>query len=382
MNAWRFMNRVASRSSYVQEYLGFPLRLMWQRPLPDSILGQVVGSPGEIFAPSLGAVYRINARDGSTIWKFDCPEPSEGGVNAFKRSPAIAGEWVFISDMRGNIYKLLQADGSLVKSRMGYGAFDEPFCLLDNRLYSTTARGQGGDRAYGYSCLDLDLNELWFCEGPKPSSTVSCAIQENRLVFGDRSGLMHCVEASSGRESWSTDVRPFVSIQRPKFGKITLMPRGLPLVIGDTVLIRAADFANLIALDLDSGKHRWSHVADSEFAFSDEAMSLATDDEHIYFVIRGHFRKLELDTSAPAITVDHREEELGDSLSLLGLVVGDHYFAGFNASRKLVAFDKNTGSIIWQFVGEGGFSNSPAWIDGNLYIGDDLGNLFCFGASG
>lgn len=375
---WPFLNRTSHRNSFVDERISFPLRLRWKSNVNASILSQISGSYEDVFFCSIDGTYGISASDGSIVWRFECPEPEDGGSNAFKSSPAIMGHSLLVADMRGNIYKLDRTDGHLVGGISDFRAVSEPFCLHGGKFFSKSTFTEQGKGKYAYSCLDEDLTLLWSTEVEHPISTISCAIDGKYLIFGDGSGALHCVHSEMGEPLWSRDIGSLVSIVETPYSNPTRHPRGLPIIIDDILIVRAGDFRNLLALDVETGEFIWGHVCDADFDFSDEAMSIGTDNEHIYYVMRSRVRRLNLKSGAGTTLADHSDRDLGDSLSLLGLTVGDYYFAGFNERKRLMAFNKHTGKIVWEFTGDGGFSHSPVWIYGKLYIGDDMGNVYCF----
>jgi outer membrane protein assembly factor BamB len=65
-------------------------------------------------------------------------------------------------------------------------------------------------------------------------------------------------------------------------------------------------------------------------------------------------------------------------MSLSGLVIGNHHIAGFNMSRKLAAFNTDTGEVEWIFTGGGGYSAAGIFVDNRLVIGCDDGKVYCF----
>ena len=61
------------------------------------------------------------------------------------------------------------------------------------------------------------------------------------------------------------------------------------------------------------------------------------------------------------------------------MVVGDRVFVG-SGDGRVYAIDVKTGTKRWHFEAGGAVVASPAVADGRLVIGNDSGQLYCFGA--
>lgn len=377
---WPMRNRSGKRQAYVLDGLGLPLRPSWSTQLAASVLAPPVAGGGRIFVCSVDALWAIDAKTGKPIWKFECPKDAGPELNAFKSSPTLVGAYVFVSDMRGQIFKLDRGSGELTTLVASLGARDESFCATEGRLFSRFSQEMDGESTYGYMCIDPDLNPLWFFRSEGPPTTMSCASSEGRLVFGDRTGFLYCLETGTGAEIWRVDLKPHID---PPASPSPLVrqdpiPRGLPMIIADTILVRGG--GNLIGIDLSSGQVRWSRRPDEGLNKVAPADCLAVDDEYLYFMVGGHIRKLTVHEGKEALSVEHVEHRLGGSRSLHGLVVGGHYVAGFNDSRSLVAFDTSDGHIAWRFNGDAGFREAAIWMDDALFVTDDRARLRCFEA--
>lgn len=60
-------------------------------------------------------------------------------------------------------------------------------------------------------------------------------------------------------------------------------------------------------------------------------------------------------------------------------MVGCRVFVG-SGDGRLYAIDVKSGAKLWQFAAGGAVTASPAVADGRLVIGNDAGQLYCFGA--
>jgi outer membrane protein assembly factor BamB len=60
------------------------------------------------------------------------------------------------------------------------------------------------------------------------------------------------------------------------------------------------------------------------------------------------------------------------------VIAGNRAFAATTAG-KLYLIDLPTGETKWEYDAGGGFTASPAVVDGRIIIGNTDGTLYCFG---
>ncbi len=60
------------------------------------------------------------------------------------------------------------------------------------------------------------------------------------------------------------------------------------------------------------------------------------------------------------------------------MIVGARVFIA-SGDGRLYALDVKTGEKLWEYEAGGGFTASPAVAQGRLVIGNDDGELYCFG---
>lgn len=378
MTSWPQLNQGTSRLAYVDNSLDFPLKQLWHMNLPSTVLASPIFANGRLFASAISGLYAIDAGTGDIVWDFkfdDVPYPQ---VNAFKAPPVHWEDRLFVSDMKGMVYCVNAADGALRWQADHLRCLSDPLCLYDDKLFTHTSIERNGDRVWGYACWTMDAHELWFFESEGPHRTTSCAIKDGILIFGDATGTLYAIDALSGEELWRLDIRPYVSIIDHPYRKKGIAPQGLPMISGETIIQRTGGNRNITAIHLRTGEIIWHHVVDSDFDFFSEAIALAVDDQAVYYMIRGLFRRINLHSGIVELTTDNNFIGRTNSRALNSLVVGSHYFAGFNMSRRLAAFDARSGHLIWDFIGEGGLTATPIWVDESLYTASDLGEIRCF----
>jgi len=60
------------------------------------------------------------------------------------------------------------------------------------------------------------------------------------------------------------------------------------------------------------------------------------------------------------------------------VIVGDRVYIG-TMNGRLLGLELKTGKQAWEYEAGGGFPASPAAAAGRLVIGNDAGDLYCFG---
>lgn len=203
-----------------------------------------------------------------------------------------------------------------------------------------------------------DGGERWrFCaDGP---------IRATPTVAGDAI-LVHADDGRAyrlgfdGHAVWSAQVEagPVTRIPAGESGSKYLHYGSAPVVAGETVFVGGHD-GRLLALALDDGRPRWTHVAGAAVA------TPASDGERVYFgTFDGAVVALNaatgeliwrLDTGAPVVSTP--------ALALGRVVIGSR-------SYDLLALDATDGSLAWEFYYWFSWVESSAAIDAGIaYVG-------------
>jgi outer membrane protein assembly factor BamB len=346
------------------------LKKTWEIKLSGAILAPAVAAEGFVYICSLAALYKLDGRSGEIAWEYPYRVLPKPRVNSIKSSPAIMTDRIVFTDMVGTVYCLDTASGESIWESDAFSAVSDSVAIFEDRIYANGRRVHGDEKAHGYICVDRDGALVWFSELSGPNRTPAGAIADGKVVCGDMNGYVYGLDVQNGDRLWRTDIKPFVD--KTRLLK-EVAPRGIPVVVGGLVIVRIGDHRNLCALDLESGEVRWTHVSDKDLGYVGSADCLAADDRRVFYTMRNLFRSLDLESGEILLTTDNSDRELGSSQALSGIVVGHHYIAGFNMSRKVVAFNVETGEVEWEFTGEGGFTDEATYFDGGIVIGDDLG---------
>lgn len=368
---WPMRNRRSNRTAHVQDKLSNELTESWNVYLRSSSLAPPITSQDNIYIAAVDVVWAVNKSSGESLWRFDCLGNESERLNGFKASPITINGFLFVADMQGNAYKFDAVQGALIKTAYGIGASDESFCVYDGHLFSRFVSSDGDKKRYGYARLNFEFEPIWSFYGEGPYSTTSCAIDEGKVIYGDRTGFLYCLDVDSGNEIWRADVKPHVSPSSSPYARKDPIPVGMPIINRSLIIVRCGN--DIIGFDLGSSEHRWTIRPAEGLEKPAPADCLATDDEYLYFTANGAFRKVALSTGEFVLTTHH--DSLGLSRAMDGIVVGDHYLAGFNESHTLAIINTKSGEIDAHICSDAGFRSAPIWDDGSIYAYDDLARL-------
>jgi len=241
-----------------------------------------------------GAVHAIDGRTGQARWKYDALQ--DGGKRAeFHGNPVVTADLVVVGsddrspDGAGYVYAFEQKTGNVRwKYRAGAGVMAD-LVRDEDRLYAVTL----GDELV---CLELSTGRpLWrFSSGwvNEEMTNVSAApaVNEERVLFGGQNGVVHALDARSGRLIWKRDVgaaviTPLVvasgavyfgtfdqRLHRLALGPAAThadlelggVPFGPPTLLGDSLLLLVydgPDTASLRSVDLTPKRVRWRREA-------------------------------------------------------------------------------------------------------------------------
>ena len=153
---------------------------------------------------------------------------------------------------------------------------------------------------------------------------------------------------------------------------LKINPTGVPRIIDGFVLVSVSNQNTIAAFDLVSGAFRWFHTS------QEGAFGWGANKNGVYFVnYKDVFSKLNLETGFLEMTVDIGDYDFGTGWSQVGTVVGNQHFVSFTRSKKLVAFDTNTGKPGWIHQCENDLFAPTSYAYGHLVFSDEAGQVYC-----
>ncbi len=195
----------------------------WASPA-FAVLG---GVPQAIFPGGDGWLYSFLAEpagDGKPrlLWKFDCnPKRSEwdlGDRNNLIATPVIHGGRIYIAtgrdpeegDGQGDLWcidptKTGDVSAELVVDRFGNAALPRRTRAVDDEAGETVRPNPNSAAVWHYRGHDADGDGRRRFEETMHRALGTVAVRDDLLVIGDYAGLVHCLDANTGRLHWTYD---------------------------------------------------------------------------------------------------------------------------------------------------------------------------------
>jgi outer membrane protein assembly factor BamB len=203
---------------------------IWRKPLRFAGSCSPVVDEDRVYAASQeGAITAFAKTTGEELWHY-----ADGDL-VFS-SPALSSDKLVIADVSGQITALNAETGrELWQARLKEEVHATP-AIVGDRIFVVTTTPE-------IVVLDLESGAIvWRAEAGGPSSP---AIADGMVYVGGEDQAVRALDAANGKERWST-------------------PLGYPIVsspasAGDLIYI--ASGPTITALDAESGKTLWGHVA-------------------------------------------------------------------------------------------------------------------------
>jgi len=320
-----------------------PLELEWSYNIDAGLGYSVISvSDGIAFVNDMqGEMYSIDISSGGKI----------GQVNILGKeantTPLLDGNDVYVSFAGGNdysilCYSLLNGD---VKWRRDVGYIQTSPIMYKDNIYTGALNG----RFYKFS--KAGRIEWRFKAGSPVHST--CAISDDKAVFGDDNGYINCVGTKEGRSLWKF-----------KTGESVM---AAPLIYNNKVFAGSYD-SNYYCLDLNSGKKLWSVNTETKL-FTGSA--LFNDSDVIFGGIDGNLYCLNISDGSVKWKF-HTEGVITSTPLTSGKYV---YFTSYD--RNVYCVDGNSGNSVWKYEMDGKGKTSPVIWKDMLFTANDF-ELLCF----
>jgi outer membrane protein assembly factor BamB len=384
---WHFRNRLSTRHSFINVPLQMPLSIQWGIKMPSEIVEPPIYALGALYVACSDGIYKLDMESGKVIWEKRT-QPSE----ALKHSPAYYnGRVYYHASFGAGLYCLDAQSGQLIWNNPKVGPQGSALCFSKERIYTqiVTHSKDTSTGKYtftnGYAGLGMDGEIEWFhqCEGPLSIS--ACSVENNSLIYGDDHGFIYAVDVRTGKELWRTNISYLRATKEvdPYENPTKIIPHivGVPVIIGNQVVIQILDSEYACALNVSTGKVQWRSNGREDLK-GPMASGEGFDQEYRYFYKSGHHITQRIDNGTEVRDVDNThywaKKKPGFSRAWEGLVVGIYHFIGMTTPNQIVAFNTNTGSIEWAFDTEGPNFIPGIVADGHIIWGTLAGDLYCF----
>jgi len=242
--AWKFATEGERRFSARHLHGAEPAAEVMPDPFDVFLSSPVLAGGAVYFGSGDGNVYALDAASGALRWKFHTG-------NVVHASPAVAAGTLYVGSWDSYFYALDAATG---KQRWRFKTGADPAIHNQEGIQSSAVVADG--MVY-FGCRDSNLYALDAASGArrwsfsnKGSWVISSpAVRDGRLYFATSdSGLVHALDAKSGREIFSLDFKhwPFFSS---------------PTLAGDYLYIGSHQ-GKLLAINLKTRQLAWSFATE------------------------------------------------------------------------------------------------------------------------
>lgn len=287
----------------------------WETRFGDNINSQLSLFNGTLYVGDDGRSFTaVNLEDGTGKWSVSL----NGDV---KSAPCHANGVVYITDDAGGVYALNEADGSVVWA-LDLNANGATPALKDGRLYFLSNQGVAGGPSQSVVAVDITDGSVVWRTGVSGFSFNAPAIQDDLLVMGT-SGHVYGLSLTSGAIIWNTEFPSVLS-----FPGSPAIADGF-VYLGSQTSGASTAAAQLVKLDVNDGTLIWTRTVDvSRFGLS----------------------------GAPVVGGD------------VVIIIGDQ--AG------CLAWDTESGDLLWNFTPAPGFAGGSAIVSGGQVFYQDVNRRF------
>lgn len=200
------------------------------------------------------------------------------------------------------------------------------------------------------------------------------AVQDGRVFTVSRDGVVHALDAKSGKKLWRRDVLKDVGAEPPRWELASS-----PLLDGENVIITAGgEDAHLVALDRETGRTAWEGGGSAAAGYATPAIA-TLDGERQYLVfdaegvggIRTRDGKL----------LWHSPWETKYKVNAAGVVpVSENRVfisSGYKRGCSVVEVKRGRPRTVWENKEMQAHWSTPIFVDGYLYGIGDPGFLMC-----
>ncbi|MDP9081599.1 MAG: PQQ-binding-like beta-propeller repeat protein [Bacteroidota bacterium] len=271
---------------------------------------------------------------------------------------------VFFGGEDGNFYALNAQTGDLVWKYHSDGNFSYSApAFEDSTLYSTNT----DHNLYALSAITGALK--WkFATGHSVVS--SPAVVNNIVYFGSDDGYIYAVDAVSGNLRWKYPTDQIVDSS--------------PVVANGVVYIGSAD-GNLYALDALSGSLKWKYdtgsvIVEASPIISNGVVFIGSRNGYLS-AVNATSGQLKWTFNTDGISLEHTRPSINNGVIYLASWYNVIDINHFNQPGSLYAIKESDGTQIWKGLDGQGFTSSPVYADGKIFINSDDLNIYAVDAA-
>jgi len=331
--------------------------------LPNSMIlawkfktaGEVKSSPsiynGTVFVGSNDAnLYAIDLKSGTKKWSYRTEDSVEAG-------PCVVDGVLVVGSADEYVYALNAETGSLKWKYKTDGQ------IMAGANWTRMADGQRmavlvGSYDSKLYCLNLADGQCFWTYETGNYINGSCAVSENKAIFGGCGGMVHVVSLSDGSEVAAIEAGSYIAASAGIFGT--------QAYIGSYEGV-------FLCVDITTKEIRWKYE-DSDAPFFS---SPAVDKDFVVFGSRDKKLRCLRRANGEEIWVF----KTGGDVDSSPVICGDKVIFGSEDGR-LYFVRLSDGSEVWSFEIGAPVMSSPAVANGMVVVGSDDGCVYAFGGSG
>lgn len=338
------------------EKLTAPLSVLWRHTTSyaKNNPASPVCASGIIYFASGGAVYALNAVDGTTKWRY----PADGKTHVnFGGTPALSNGALYVADDSGQVYKLDAATGTETWTQKLEGAIRSAPVVSGGMVYF----GSGNDHCYG---LNADTGAVVWDEPTEGAITASPTVTGGLVVFTSTDNHVYSLNARTGKPAWSHTFDADPSI--------------IPVVYaGSVVYVTAGD--TIYRMDPSTGERRAPITLPTTVSgaptVSGDSIYTITQNNTLY---------------ALSLSGSKRWQITLDGMNTAPPLLAGNLLIVATQSGVLSGYDSGSGKLTWRYVMQASATDSqpkypsanvyaaPIVAGGTLFVVSDDGTLTAF----
>ena len=195
---------------------------------------------------------------------------------------------------------------------------------------------------------------------------------EGKLYTLSRLGLLHCLDAGTGKKVWSRDIRGEFNGKRPSWDYAMS-----PLVDGEKLIVCPGGQTGVAALDKNSGRTLWTGGKSGPPGYATPvAARLGGHEQYVVFAGTSLFA---VDVSSGKTLWHIPWQTKLDVNAAMPLVIEDFVYvtSGYGTGSGMFKISGGGAKLVWKSPAIQAHFNTPVYYDGLIYGIGDPGNLVC-----
>jgi outer membrane protein assembly factor BamB len=313
----------------------------WMQTMGDPVESDAALANGMLFVASGASMYGLKASSGAIVWTYT--------TKAGAGSPAVANGMVYFGSFDHYLYALDAASGKLVWKFMTGDGVDSTPTVVSGVVFF------GSEDHWVYALTADQGKQIWATHTNGDVDT-SPAVVNGKVYVGSGDGYLYVLDAATGAVRWTYMTGAGIGSS--------------PAVVDGVVYFGSNDWSVYAIRDNgNKGQPVWQYTT-KDIVLESPAVAngfvyVSSEDGNLYAF---HAKDGTIAWVVPTGATGG---------GYTPAVADDVVYVAWNQSiYGLYAY---TGTMLWQYTTGGFVGNSPAIVNGVIYIGSGDGNLYSFG---